>query len=93
VEYLGHSVAEMEVAAARVKEVADRLGKNVAERPGRIAIRWVLDQEAVTSAVVGIRTIEQLEDAVAAVGEQRLTENEARVLQTALKEQRYEENR
>lgn len=93
VEYLGHSVAEMEVAAARVREVADKLGKNVAERPGRIAIRWVLDQEAVTSAVVGIRTRQQLEDAVAAVGEERLTGNEARVLQTALKEQRYEEHR
>jgi aryl-alcohol dehydrogenase-like predicted oxidoreductase len=52
-----------------------------------------MDQEAVTSAVVGIRTMEQLEDAVAADGEERLTESEARVLQTALKEQRYEEHR
>ena len=73
--------------------MAEKLGKNVAERPGRIAIRWVLDQEAVTSAVVGIRTGEQLEDAVAAVEGQRLMGNEARVLQTALKEQRYEEHR
>jgi aryl-alcohol dehydrogenase-like predicted oxidoreductase len=93
VEYLGHSAAEIAAAATRVREVADRLGKNVAKRPGRIAIRWVLDQEAVTSAVVGVRTMEQLEDAVAAAGEERLTENEARVLQNALREQRYEEQR
>ncbi len=93
VEYLGHSAAEIAAAAERVRQVADRLGKNVAGRPGRIAIRWVLDQEAVTSAVVGVRTMEQLEDAVAAAEEDRLTENEARVLQTALREQRYEEHR
>jgi aryl-alcohol dehydrogenase-like predicted oxidoreductase len=90
VEYLGHSVAEMEAAAERVREVAVGRGRNEA---GRIAIRWVLDQEAVTSAVVGIRTIEQLTDTVGAVGEDRLTESEARVLQSALREQRYEENR
>lgn len=91
VEYLGHTAAEMEVAAERVREVA--VGKNVGERPGRIAIRWVMDQEAVTSAVVGIRTMEQLEDVVAAEGEERLTESEARILQTALRGQRYEEHR
>jgi aryl-alcohol dehydrogenase-like predicted oxidoreductase len=102
--YLGHSAAEMAVAAERVREAAEArngrgavsgkgLERAVAERPARIAIRWVMDQEAVTSAVVGIRTMEQLEDAVAADGEERLTESEARVLQTALKEQRYEEHR
>jgi len=91
VEYLGHTAAEMEVAAERVREVA--VGKNVGERPGRIAIRWVMDQEAVTSAIVGIRTMEQLEDVVAAEGEDRLTESEARILQTALMGQRYEEHR
>jgi aryl-alcohol dehydrogenase-like predicted oxidoreductase len=68
------------------------LGKTVADRPGRMVIRWVLDQAAITSAVVGIRTMEQLEDAVAAVDE-RLSVGEARDLQTALKGQRYEEHR
>jgi aryl-alcohol dehydrogenase-like predicted oxidoreductase len=99
VEYLGHSVAEMEMAAERMREVAAgrvrevAVGKTIGERPGRIAIRWVLDREAVTSAIVGIRTMEQLEDVVAAEGEDRLTESEARILQTALREQRYEEHR
>jgi hypothetical protein len=37
--------------------------------------------------------MEQLEDVVAAEAEERLMESEARVLQTALKEQRYEEHR
>ena len=91
VEYLGHSVAEMEMAAERVRAVA--MERSIGERPGRIAMRWVLDREAVTSAVVGIRTMEQLEDVVAAEGENRLTEKEAWVLQTAFREQRYDEHR
>lgn len=90
IEYLGHSAAEMAEAAERVRQVA--AGRR-SERPGRIAIRWVLDREAVTSAVVGIRTMEQLEDAVGAAEEDRLTEKEARVLQTALMVRRYEEHR
>jgi aryl-alcohol dehydrogenase-like predicted oxidoreductase len=90
VEYLGHSAAKMAAAAERVREVAEgRSGNGL----GQIPIRWVLDQEAVTSAVVGIRTMEQLTDAVGAVGMDRLAESEARVLQTALNGQRYEEHR
>ena len=58
VEYLGHSVAEMAAAAERVREVSEGRGRT---GPGRIAIRWVLDREAVTSAVVGIRTMDQLD--------------------------------
>ncbi len=93
----------MEMAAERMREVAARAGEGSGCRgkrsgggyggPGQIAIRWVLDREAVTSAIVGIRTMEQLEDVVAAEGEDRLTESEARILQTAFREQRYEEHR
>ena len=101
-EYMGHSPEEMATALQIVRKVeAERvekresveLGKNVADRPGRLALRWVLDKPAVTSAVVGIRTMEQLQDAVSAVDEKRLTEDEARLLQTALEVQRYTEHR
>lgn len=36
--------------------VADNLGKS----PAQIAIRWILDQPVITSAIVGARTVDQL---------------------------------
>jgi aryl-alcohol dehydrogenase-like predicted oxidoreductase len=89
--YLGHSSAEMEAAAAVLRGVAgDGIGG-----PGvaQLAIRWVLENPAITSAVVGIRTMEQLEDAVAAGDGHRLGGEEVQLLRTALKQQRYEEHR
>jgi aryl-alcohol dehydrogenase-like predicted oxidoreductase len=95
--YLGHSASEMEAAAAVMEEV---VGKRVdGERadagcnPAQLAIRWVLDNPAITSAVVGIRTMEQLDDAIVAGDGDRLTGEEVQLLQTALKHQRYEEHR
>jgi len=96
VAYLGHSAKEMESAAMAIKKIAGaRAGevRAVAKRPGSWPIRWVLDQDAVTSAIVGIRTMEQLEDAAEAVELRGLSEGEARDLQTALKVQRYEDYR
>jgi aryl-alcohol dehydrogenase-like predicted oxidoreductase len=102
--YLGHSAAEMEAAAAVVRGVAAATGSGAtgergagdgADGPGaaQLAIRWVLDNPAITSAVVGIRTMEQLEDAIAAGDGGRLKEEEVRLMRTALKQQRYEEHR
>jgi len=84
--YLGHSAAEMEAAAAVVREVAGGGG-------AQLAIRWVLDNPAITSAVVGIRTMEQLDDAVTAGKGNRLMREEVRLLGAALKQQRYEQHR
>jgi aryl-alcohol dehydrogenase-like predicted oxidoreductase len=42
--------------AAKVVEIADREGRT----PGEIAIAWVLKNAAVTGAIVGIRTPEQV---------------------------------
>lgn len=39
-------------------EVAETIGKT----PAQVAIRWILEQPAVTSVIVGARTVEQLED-------------------------------
>jgi len=38
--------------------VAEALGRS----PAQVAIRWVLEQPAITSAIVGARTVEQLRD-------------------------------
>ncbi len=45
-------------------DVAQELGRT----PAQVAIRWVLEQPAITSAIVGARTAEQLRDNIGATG-------------------------
>ena len=45
-------------------DVADKMGKT----PAQVAIRWVLDQPAVTSVIVGARTTAQLRDNITVSG-------------------------
>jgi aryl-alcohol dehydrogenase-like predicted oxidoreductase len=47
----------------RLKQVAARHGKS----PGQVAIRWILDNPAVTSAITGIRNPEQIAENVGAM--------------------------
>lgn len=56
-EYLGHSKKEVEKAATAVHELS-----NKERTPAQTAIQFVLSNPAVTSAVVGIRTMEQLNE-------------------------------
>lgn len=49
---------------AALLEVAAELGRS----PAQVAIRWTLDQPAITSAIVGARTPEQLRDNLGAGG-------------------------
>lgn len=60
--YLNWTIEEIEHAAAVVERVA---GQSVGS--AATAIRFVLQQQAVKSAVVGIRTLAQLEDSINAV--------------------------
>jgi len=50
-------------AVDAMREIADARGVSVA----RIALAWLLAQEVVTSVIVGAKTVEQLEDNLAAV--------------------------
>ncbi|MCZ6633962.1 MAG: aldo/keto reductase [bacterium] len=43
-------------------EVAEDLGRS----PAQVALRWVMEQPGITSAIVGARNVEQLEDNLAA---------------------------
>jgi aryl-alcohol dehydrogenase-like predicted oxidoreductase len=43
-------------------DVAQELGRT----PAQVAVRWVLEQPAITSAIVGARTVEQLRDSLGA---------------------------
>jgi aryl-alcohol dehydrogenase-like predicted oxidoreductase len=44
--------------------VARELGRS----PAQVAVRWVLDQPAITSAIIGARTVEQARDNLLAGG-------------------------
>jgi aryl-alcohol dehydrogenase-like predicted oxidoreductase len=42
------------------------MSKELGKSPAQIALRWVMDQEGVTSAIIGARNVAQLEDNLAA---------------------------
>ena len=86
--YLNHSEATVSAAANAVQSAS---GKD--RTPSQTAIRYVLNQPAITSAVVGIRTIQQLEDAVHTVDSPVLTESESVGLSDSLPVNRYDQHR
>jgi aryl-alcohol dehydrogenase-like predicted oxidoreductase len=61
--------------------------------PAQIAIQFVLQNPSVTSAVVGIRTIEQLTDVVNSISNQKLSEEEMKILKEAVAVNHYAEHR
>ena len=44
------------------------MGRKYGKAPGQVAIRWVLDEAGVTSAIVGVKRPEQAEDNLGALG-------------------------
>lgn len=42
------------------------MAKEVGKTPAQVALRWVMDQEGITSAIVGARNVAQLQDNLAA---------------------------
>jgi aryl-alcohol dehydrogenase-like predicted oxidoreductase len=61
-----------------VREVADKRGISM----GQVAIAWVLHRPAVSSVILGARTVAQLDDNLAA-GEVKLTDDELSLLNEA----------
>jgi aryl-alcohol dehydrogenase-like predicted oxidoreductase len=47
-----------------VRKAAEQLGKT----PAQVALSWVISRPGVTSAILGARTVEQLDDNLGAVG-------------------------
>ncbi|KUG07718.1 aldo/keto reductase [Solirubrum puertoriconensis] len=86
--YLGHSAGQVAKVAAAVKAVAS---------PGRsaagVAARFVLQQQAVTSAVIGIRTEAHLREALATSSMAPLTPDELAALRVAAPALLYEQHR
>jgi aryl-alcohol dehydrogenase-like predicted oxidoreductase len=51
-----------------IVEAMREIGKSRDASPARVAIAWVLSKPFVTSVIVGVKTLEQLEDNLAATG-------------------------
>lgn len=86
--YLDHTEVEVAQAASAVRRLA---GKD--RSPEGVAVQYVLHHPAVASAVVGIRTELQLEEAVAASASPRLAKEEAEVLRNVLPPGFYKDHR
>jgi aryl-alcohol dehydrogenase-like predicted oxidoreductase len=86
--YLNYKEEDVRAAAAAVHACSWE------ERsPAQTAMRYVLRHPAVTSAVVGVRTIEQLEEAIGTIATPELTDEELERLRSALPLNRYAEHR
>ncbi|AKD04189.1 aldo/keto reductase [Pontibacter korlensis] len=86
--YLNYTSEEVQKAADAVQAVAG----NTHEASGT-AVRFVLQHPAITSAVLGIRTNAQLEDALLAAKAAPLKPEELETLQAVLPANKYEQHR
>lgn len=86
--YVDHSSEEVGKAAETVRSLS------IHQRtPAQTAIQFVLHHPAVTAAVAGIRTMDQLREAAAAVEAPGLTCDELETLEKALPANTYREHR
>lgn len=86
--YLNYSSEEVRQAAKAIQSVSDD------ERTlANAAVQFVLHHPAVTSAIVGIRTIEQLEEAVQTIDAPDLSGKEIALLKNSLPVNYYTEHR
>ncbi|SIT82049.1 aldo/keto reductase [Pontibacter indicus] len=86
--YLGYTFEEIQQAANSVRKVA-----GTDRKAAEVALRYTLHHPAVSAAVMGIRTEEQLDDALLASKSAPLTAAEIKVLQQSLQANRYEQHR
>jgi aryl-alcohol dehydrogenase-like predicted oxidoreductase len=86
--FLNYSVDQVQKAALSVQIVS---GKN--RSPATAAVQFVLQNSAITSAVIGIRTLNQLNDIFRAVESEGLTEEEREYLTTSITQNYYSEHR
>ena len=86
--YLNYSKEEVQQAANAVHSLSTNK-----RNATHTALRFVLQQPAVTSAVVGIRTEEQLKDILLTLNTETLTEAELNELRTSVPQNQYEQHR
>ena len=88
VNYLQHPAETVAKAAAAIRKVSVK-----GRKPVQSSIWYALLNDAVTSAIVGIRTKEQLEDAIAVFIKPALSEDERYHLQETVPAIHYLEHR
>ena len=71
---------EDRVRVRALKKIADRRGEPLAQ----LALNWILSREWVSSILVGARSLEQLDQNLAALGRPRLTEAELAEIDAAV---------
>ena len=86
--YLNFNESQVAAAAKAIQSVSSN-DRNTAQT----AIQYVLKNPAVTAAVVGIRTMEQLKEAVEAIDKEPLTEEEMKILKESVPVNFYEQHR
>jgi len=86
--YLGHNAGEVDKAAKQIKFLS-----NDQRSPAQTAIRYILQQEGISAAIVGIRTEEHLADALQVLESPQLSENELQQLNECVEAKVYGENR
>lgn len=86
--YLNYPAEEVAVAARAVHAVSNDL-RGATE----VAIRFVLQHPAITSAIVGIRTRAQLEEALKAIESPILSEPEMDILRQSIPVNQYDQHR
>lgn len=88
IPYLSHP---QETVASAKQAIASLSGKQ--RSPAQIALKFVMQQPAISTAVVGIRTRQQLDDCLGVVDAPELSLEEIRQLQAAVPALRYEMHR
>jgi len=86
--YLNYSPQEVETAAAAIKAISNNQ-RNTAQT----ALRFVLHHPAITTAVAGIRTMQQLEEAAAVFKTPILSQSDIEKLTGSVMPNRYEQHR
>jgi aryl-alcohol dehydrogenase-like predicted oxidoreductase len=87
-EYLNHSSDQVGKAAQAIQNLS-----GAKRSAGQTTLQFVLQHPAIISAVVGIRTLEQLEEAVATIDTPQLAKEELEFLQQSIPANYYEDHR
>ncbi|MDB5246013.1 MAG: aldo/keto reductase [Segetibacter sp.] len=86
--YLNYNAEQVQEAAVTIKNISGEK-----RSAAQTAIQFVLENPAITSAVVGIRTLEQLKDAVETLSVDELTDSEMEELRRSVDGNYYEQHR
>jgi aryl-alcohol dehydrogenase-like predicted oxidoreductase len=86
--YLNYNSDDVKKAADVVQSLSNEKRNNA-----QTAIRFVLNQKIISSAIVGIRTSQQLEEAVQTMNTPELAENEIQSLKNILPVNHYDQHR